>query len=69
MDRGGWQATVHGVASVGHDFATRESAAVSPLYRENSTCKEVHTSKGPLAGYGPEKTLVKLSGFSLQRIR
>ena len=24
MDRGGWQATVHGVASVGHNFATRE---------------------------------------------
>ena len=24
MDRGGWQATVHGVASVGRNFATRE---------------------------------------------
>ena len=23
MDRGGWQATVHGVARVGHDLATK----------------------------------------------
>ena len=24
MDRGAWQATVHGVARVGHDLATKE---------------------------------------------
>ena len=24
MDRGAWQATVHGVTRVGHDLATRE---------------------------------------------
>ena len=23
MDRGAWQATVHGVARIGHDFATK----------------------------------------------
>ena len=30
MDRGGWQAAVHGVARVGHDLATKP-----PLYRDN----------------------------------
>ena len=30
MDRGAWQAAVHGVARVGHDLATK-----SPPYREN----------------------------------
>ena len=24
MDRGAWQATIHGVARVGHDLATKE---------------------------------------------
>ena len=24
MDRGAWQATVHGIARVGHDFATKQ---------------------------------------------
>ena len=24
MDRGAWQATVHGAARVGHDFATKQ---------------------------------------------
>ena len=24
MDRGAWQATVHGVTSIGHDLATKE---------------------------------------------
>ena len=28
MDRGAWQATVHGVKSVGHDLATKQP----PLY-------------------------------------
>ena len=30
MDRGAWQAAVHGVARVGHDLATKP-----PPYREN----------------------------------
>ena len=29
MDRGAWQATVHGVARVGHDLATRKRERVT----------------------------------------
>ena len=31
MDRGAWQDTVHGVARVGHDLATKQQEEVSRL--------------------------------------
>ena len=31
MDRGAWQATVHGVARVGHDLATKERERISSV--------------------------------------
>ena len=30
MDRGAWQATVHGIARVGHDLATKPPAPAPP---------------------------------------
>ena len=35
MDRGAWQATVHGVARVGHNLATkeRESSYIDTLHK------------------------------------
>ena len=33
MDRGAWQATVHGVARVGHDLATKVKVKVKSLSR------------------------------------
>ena len=34
MDRGAWQAIVHGVARVGHDLAIRTQASVQELNEE-----------------------------------
>ena len=31
MDRGAWQATVHGVIRVGHDLVTKAAAAAPPV--------------------------------------
>ena len=31
MDRGAWQATVHGITRVGHDLATKPSASLTTL--------------------------------------
>ena len=41
MDRGTWQATVHGVARVGHDLATRERERILPDTKEISEDTEL----------------------------
>ena len=50
MDRGAWQATAHGVTTVGHDLVTKP-----PLY--NHHLVGVSVSRRQLTGYG--------SGYSL----
>ena len=46
MDRGAWQATIHGVARVGHDLATkeRERIEIGCLYESNDdkNCQICH---------------------------
>ena len=37
MDRGAWQATVHGFARVGHDLATKGSPLTVPYKKRNYT--------------------------------
>ena len=39
MDRGAWQATVHGVAQVGHDLATKPPLVVEWLNSESLGAK------------------------------
>jgi len=34
MDRGAWQATVHGVAKVGYDLATRSSSILATILQD-----------------------------------
>ena len=36
MDRGAWQATVHGVARVGHDLATKQHHMFPSLFISNA---------------------------------
>ena len=38
MDRGAWQATVHGVTRVGHDLVTKQ-----PTIREKNLKKNIYT--------------------------
>ena len=38
MDRGAWRATVHGIARVGHDLATKPPPYIS-VYRKRHTYK------------------------------
>ena len=43
MDRGAWHATVHGVARVRHDIATKSPSQLKELYnpvRHLKTCKQ-----------------------------
>ena len=43
MDRGAWQATVHGIARIGHDLATkeRERERIPPYTKEISEDTEL----------------------------
>ena len=47
MDRGAWQATVHGVARVGHNLVTkeRESNRTFLMEKKNTTVSEIIYSK------------------------
>ena len=55
MDRGAWQATVHGVARVGHNLATKPPPNIlsyptstnSKKESINSTCKNYFTNFAP----------------------
>ena len=37
MDRGAWQATVHGVARVGHDLATKPPPPANVEHQQEGT--------------------------------
>ena len=41
MDRGVWQATVHGVARVGHDLATKEREYSPWGHKESDTPEQL----------------------------
>ena len=38
MDRGAWQATVHGVTRVGHDLAAKEREEKQALHAKLKNC-------------------------------
>ena len=50
MDRGDWQATVHGVARVGHDLATKPPPPPPPL--TSQALPEPHGGWGLPSGAG-----------------
>ena len=50
MDRGAWQAAVHGVAKVGHDFETKQDTCV---YVTESLCWPPETNTTLSISYAP----------------
>ena len=54
MDKGTWQATVHGVARVGHDLATKErESIVHGVAKSQTRLSNFHKKKKEEAPQGP----------------
>ena len=61
MDRGAWQATVHGVARVGNDLVTKSSSSAG----KESTCNAGDSSSIPGSGSSPGGYPLQYSQASL----
>ena len=57
MDRGAWQATVHGVARVGHDLATKPPR---PLFKHIIAVYQTETFHALIATKSPKSELEKI---------
>ena len=64
MDRGAWQATVHGVTRVRHDLATkeRERDCITPNESKSESCSVVSDSLGCHGLYSPWNSPGQITG-------